>query len=265
VFVFLEDKKMRTALISLTLILCFSFSVAAQDVDKMPTIAVTGTIEIEAVPDEVIFSLEVTKLNKDLQTSKRLNDESVSKILELTRRFAVAPQNVKTTAITVEMKYETVRDPKNKIYDDDGDEIGKKVFKGYEVSKTVVVRLTDVSRFEEFFEEALKTGVTEVRNVSFETSKFREYKIQARELAMKAAREKAMAMAGAIGQTIGKAIYIGEGEGVVSVANRSSNFVISGSESNDNRSVGNFGGVTTTFALGAIQVKSSVTVIFLLN
>lgn len=256
---------MRIALISLTLVLCFSFSVPAQDVDKMPTIAVTGTVEIEAVPDEVVFSLEVTKINKDLQTAKRLNDESVSKILELTRRFAVLPQNVKTTAITVEMKYETVRDTKIKVYDEDGDEINKRIFKGYEVSKTVVARLTDVSRFEEFFEEALKTGVTEVSNVSFETSKFREYKIQARELAMKAAREKAIAMAGAVGQTIGKAIYIGEGEGVVSVANRSNNFIIAGQDNNDNKSAGNFQGVTTTFALGAIQVKSSVTVIFLLN
>jgi uncharacterized protein YggE len=256
---------LRLTLISLMLILCFGFSVAAQDVDKMPTIAVTGTVEIEGVPDEVVFSLEVTKLDKDLQTAKRLNDESVSKILELTRRFGVTPQNVKTTAITVEMKYATLRDPKNKIYNEDGEEIGKRIFKGYEVSKTVVARLTDVSRFEEFFEEALKTGVTEVSNVSFETSKFREYKIQARELAMKAAREKAMAMAAAIGQTIGKAIYIGEGEGVVSLVNRSNNFVISGQDNNDNRSVGDFQGVTTTFALGAIKVKSSVTIIFLLN
>ncbi|HEY0544083.1 MAG TPA: SIMPL domain-containing protein [Pyrinomonadaceae bacterium] len=256
---------MRLTLISLTLILCFGFSVSAQDVDKMPTIAVTGTVELEVVPDEVVFSLEVTKLDKDLQTAKRLNDESVSKILELTRRFGVTPQNVKTTAITVEMKYETVRNQKTKIYDEDGDEVVKRVFKGYEISKTVVARLTDVSRFEEFFEEALKTGVTEVSNVGFETSKFREYKIQARELALKAAREKAIAMTAAIGQTIGKAIYIGEGEGIVSVANRSNNFVITGQDNNDNRSTGNFQGVTTTFALGAIKVKSSVTIIFLLN
>lgn len=121
------------------------------------------------------------------------------------------------------MKHETVRDPNNEVYDEDGDEIGKRVFKGYEVSKTFVIKLTDVSRFEQFFEEVLKTGITEVNNVSFETSKYRELKVQARELAIKAAREKALAMAGAVNQTIGKAIQIGEGTGI---ASSRSNFVL---------------------------------------
>jgi uncharacterized protein YggE len=239
-----------------------SLPIFAQDVDKMPVITVTGTAEVEVAPDEVSVSLEVTKTDKDLQTAKRLNDESVGKILELTRRFAVSPQNVKTNSISVGMKYETVRDPKNKIYDEDGDEIGNRVFKGYEVSKTIVVKLTDISRFEQFFEDVLKTGLTEVGNVSFETSKFRENRVQARELAMKAAREKAVAMAAAINQTIGKAIYIQEGIatggiGISANGNRglSNNFTVSGGSS----------GISTTFAPGAIKVEASVTISFLLN
>lgn len=258
---------MRTILTVLFLALLWAMPASAQDIDKLPTITVVGTVEVEAVPDEVNFSLEVTKIDKDLQTAKRLNDESVSKILDLTRRFEVKPQNVKTAYISVEMKYETVRDPKKKVYDADGDEIGTRVFKGYEVSKTVVIKLTDVSRFEQFFEEVLKTGITEVRNVSFETSKYRELKVQARDLAIKAAREKAVAMAGAVNQTIGKAIYIGEGQGVASVSNsaRSNNFVIEGQDSNDNVASGNSSGVSATFAPGAIMVKSSVTIVFVLN
>lgn len=154
----------------------------------MPSVTVTGTAEVMVVPDEVVFSLDVTKTDKDLQVAKRTNDEIVAKVLELTRRFSIEPQNVKTDSISVEMKYEITRDPKKKIYDEDGDEIGTKVFKGYEVSKTVTVRLKEISRFEEFFSEALKTGITEVNSVRFETSKLRENKDKARDLAMKAAR-----------------------------------------------------------------------------
>lgn len=92
----------------------------------MPMIIVTGTAEVQVVPDEVIFSLDVTKIDKDLQIAKRLNDETVGKVLELTRRFSVLPQNVKTDYISVEMKYESIRDAKMKVYDEDGDEVGKK-------------------------------------------------------------------------------------------------------------------------------------------
>lgn len=249
---------MRTVLISFIVILCVGLSVSAQEIDKMPMITVTGTAEVMVAPDEVVFLLDVTKLNKDLQVAKRLNDETVSKVLELTRRFSVEPQNVKTDYVSVEMKYESIRDAKKKVYDEDGDEIGTKIFKGYQVSKTVIVRLTDISRFEEFFSESLKTGITEVNSVKFETSKLRENKDKARDMAMKAAREKAVAMAGSVGQTIGKAIRITEGN----TASQSYSLSVG---SNISGTVGSFSQGVATFAPGAIKVEAQVTVSFLLN
>jgi uncharacterized protein len=179
---------MKTLLILCAAAFLFCLPVSAQDIDTMPLITVTGSAEVSVVPDEVIFSLDVTKTDKDLQVAKRLNDETVGRVLELTRRFNVLPQNVKTDYITVEMKYEQIRDQKKKIYDEDGDEIGTRIFKGYEVSQTVIVRLLDIARFQEFFAEVLKTGINEVNSVKFETSKLRENKDKARDLAMKAAR-----------------------------------------------------------------------------
>src|SRR5690349_4438135 len=108
------------------------------------------------------------------------------------------------------MRYQFVRDPKNRIFDEDGDEIGTKTFLGYDVSTSVVIRLTDIKRFQDFFTEVMKTGLTEVDSVSFESSELISQRKRARELAMKAAYEKAAAMAGAVNQTIGKAIYITE-------------------------------------------------------
>jgi uncharacterized protein YggE len=254
---------MRKLLFLLFAVLCFSSLASAQEVSEMPTITVTGTAEVMIAPDEVIFSLDFTKTDKDLQVAKRLNDESVAKILELTKRFQILPQNVKTDSISVEMKYESIRDAKTKIYDEDGDEIGRKVFKGYEVSKTVTIKLTDISRFEEFFAETLKTGITEVDSVTFATSKLRENKDKARDLAMKAAREKATAMSASIGQTIGKALRITEGN----VSNQyisggvSSNIVASNYRTNN----GDFSENLATFAPGAIKVEAQVTVSFLLN
>lgn len=240
--------------------LCLGSFVVAQEIDQMPLITVSGTADVMIPPDEVVFSLDVTKTDKELAVAKRLNDETVGRILELARRFDVLPQNVKTDNISVDMIYQSVRDPKKKIYDEDGDEVGTKIFKGYEISKTVTVRLTDITRFEEFFAEVLKTGVTKVENVSFETSKLRENKDKARDMAMKAAREKAQSMAASVGQTIGKAVRINEGTVSGRTGNLSSNsntFVIDG-EGLGSESV-------ATFAPGAIKVEAQVTVSFLLN
>ena len=245
------------------------YATFSQDPEKRPTISVVGNAEVETMPDEVTFILDVTKNDKDLQIAKRQNDESVSKILELTRRFSIPAGNVKTDAISVEAKYQFIRDQKVRIVDEDGDETGKKIFLGYEVSKSVTVRLTDMSRFEEFFGEALKTGITEVSSVKFSTSKFLDIRIQAREMAMKAARDKAAAMAAAIGQRIGKAIFIQEG-----VADNSRNSSGYFGNFSANTAVRNATGpmpavstqsVTTTFAPGAIKVDSTVSVVFLLD
>ena len=250
---------MKRSISLIVTLLCLAFSSYAQEIDKLPVITVSGTAEVQIAPDEAVCSLDVIKTNKDLQTAKRLNDESVGKILELTRRFSIAPQNVQTTQIAVDMKYESIRDAKTRIYSDEGDEIGKRVFKGYEVSKTVTVRLTDLSRFDEFFTEVLQTGISGFNSVKFETSKLRENKDKAREMAMKAAKEKATAMAAAVGQNIGRAIKITEGNvGGQSYMNYSAN-------SNTAVTTGTFTESLVTFAPGAIKIEAQVTVSFQLN
>ncbi len=251
---------MRFLSFFLVLLFALNMESTAQILDSKSTITVTGSAEIRVQPDEVVLSLEVQKLNKDINIAKKQNDETVAKILDLTRRFGILPQNVQTNYIAVDMQYETASEYGRKIYDADG--LEKRVFRGYLVSKTVVVRLTEIARFEEFFSDVLKTGLTEVKNVYFETSKLRENRDKAREQAMKAAKEKATAMAAAIGQTIGKAITITEHapshSSFSAQQNVMSNFSAMGSGAS------NFEG-SETFAPGAIKVNAQVTVTFLLQ
>lgn len=234
---------------------------------KPPTIEVSGVAEIFVQPDEVLISLDITKLNKDLQIAKKEADTALSQVIDLTKRFNIKPEDVRTRNISVEMKNKFIRDPKNRTYDDDGEEIGTKVFLGYQVSSSVNVRMTDIGRFQAFLDEVLRTGVSEVNSVSFESSEIRKHKDKARELAMRAAYEKASAMAGAINQTIGKAILIREGK-------FSSSFTIDGAAGSANTFIrdGNTSSRPTvvskelaTFSPGAISISAEVSVIFLLN
>ena len=173
------------------------------DVSKAPTIEVTGTAEISVVPDEVSISLNVSKTDKNLNTAKSQNDQGVSAVIALTRKFGVDPKDVKTDFIAVREKNERRKLPGT-------DDEYHDVFVGYTVSKTVVVKLRDIKKFEEFFSEAVGSGISQINNVVYSTSQLRKHKDAARAMAIRAAREKAEALTREIGQTIGKAVSIEE-------------------------------------------------------
>ena len=231
------------------LLLSTSYYGQQVDIGKLPTISVTGTSEIQVVPDMVNFRLRVTKSDKLLTTAKDQNDANIAKLLDLTRKFAINSTDVKSDFISVKEKYDRIKQK--------GDEEFTDVFAGYTVSRTMIVRLRDLKRFEQFFTDVVQTGVTEVSDVTFESSELRKFKDQARAMAIRAAREKADAIAKEIGQTIGKAVSIVEEnvDGFRSpYANASSNsFSIDGVGANDDT------------AIGTISVKAQVKVDFLLN
>ena len=111
---------MKTTFLILLLSLAAAISVSAQSVGvrELPTIQVTGTAEIYVVPDEVTFSLRVSKSDKNLVTAKAQNDENVGKILALAKRFNIDSKDVKTDFITVAEKFDRKKiDPKDGEYE----------------------------------------------------------------------------------------------------------------------------------------------------
>ncbi|MDT4969733.1 MAG: uncharacterized protein QOJ64_4470 [Acidobacteriota bacterium] len=247
---------MRRTLLFFALLLFVTVSGArAQDKSDPPLITVTGQAEVKVAPDEVVFTLEVEKTDKDLAIAKNQNDESVRGVLGLARRFKVAAQDVKTDYISVEMKYTT-----DLVPDTDGESSAvrkvKREFVGYAVSKTIIIRFTDLGRFEDFFSEVLRAGVSRINSVEFRTSQLRKHRDEARALAIRAAKEKATALTKEIGQSIGKAYSIREEGYRSSAASNNFSTVTGGTFSADDDS---------TIAPGMITVTAQVTVSFILN
>lgn len=233
-------------------------SANAQNVNEMPTITVTGTAEIRVVPDEAIFNLSVVKINRDLKIAQQENDATVAQIINLAKQFNVPAQYIKTDVYEYEEKYTWT-----------GKDNEKRVFLGYEVSKDVVIRLTDMTKFEDLFREIIRSGVSKVEDVELQTTEIRKHKDRARAMAMKAAQEKAAAMAGEIGQSVGKAVMVREGvfsgspySNFSANSNVTSNTIGTGGQS---YSAGYSASENSTFSIGTISVKADVTVSFLLN
>ena len=119
----------------------------------------------------------------------------------------------------------------------------------------MVIDLRDVSRVEQLMTDVLKAGVNGIDDIDFRSTQIRKHKDQARVMAIRAAREKAVALTGEIGQTIGKAYSIVE-EGT---SREFSNSV----GSNTRSSVGgNYSETEGTIALGQISISARVVVSF---
>jgi uncharacterized protein YggE len=207
-------------------------------------------------PDQVLFTLEVITINKDLIAAKTANDAGSAKVLAVARAHQVTPQDVQTVNLTVTPKYSTPAAGS-----------GGHVFLGYEVTNRVIITLKALNKIESFLGDALSAGVNRVINISFENSQIRKYREQVRETAVKNAQEKARAYAQRLGQNIGKAYSITEegAEGGVFGGG-------GGGGGGDNEVVDLAGAAgqsvirrEVTFAIGQIKIEERIIVSFLLE
>jgi hypothetical protein len=160
-------------------------------------ITVTGEAQVKVPPDEVILTLGVETWDKNLAAAKHHNDEIVLRVLEVAGDHSVAPQHVQTDYISIEPRY------RSGTYEP-GD------FIGYFVRKTIVITLKDITAFEELLSDSLEAGATHVHGIEFRTSELRKHRDEARALAIRAAREKAVALAGELDQDVGRPTDIRE-------------------------------------------------------
>jgi uncharacterized protein YggE len=81
------------------------------------------------------------------------------------------------------------------------------------VRKTIVIKLKDLSKFDSLLTEALDLGANYVLGIQFRTTELRKHRDEARGLAIRAAQEKAIALAGELGETVGAPRTIYEQQG----------------------------------------------------
>ncbi len=168
--------------------------------DSTPrTITVAGDAEIKVAPDEVILTLGVETRHKELAEVKRQNDQRMKEVLAAALASGIAGKDIRTDYLNLAPEY----DYQNQ----------QRTFVEYIQRTTIVITLREVSRFETLLTSVLQAGVEYIHGIDFRTSELRKYRDEARALAMKAAKEKAIALAGVLGQKVGKPRSIQEGSG----------------------------------------------------
>jgi uncharacterized protein len=214
------------------------------------TISVSGESEIRVAPDEVVLTLGVETFHAQLAAAKADNDARVAAVLAAARERRVPDERVRTDFMQIEPRYQSRTD--------------QLVHVGYVVRKTIVVTLRDVAAFDAVLGAAVAAGATHIHGIDFRTTELRAHRDRARALAVDAAREKAEAMAGRLGQRIGAPLTITEGSSGWWSGYRSGWGQRSSSMSQNSLEEvgGGEGAGDGSISPGQIAVKGSVTVTF---
>lgn len=239
---------MRFCTCLLAAVFIFSFQSVAQEmpVHAPPrSISTTGESIVYVVPDEVIVNFGVQTFDPSLDKAKNQNDEQSTRLLKAIKSLGVEDKHVKTDTLNVEIRYENNR----------------RGIEGYETRRIYSITLKDTKLLERLIDSGLKNGANLLYGFEFKTSELRKHRDQARKMAIKAAKEKAIALAGELDMKIGKPRTISEGSIGYFGRSFNGNMYANTSQNAVQTAVGGGEG-GETLPLGQMAVQASVSVTF---
>jgi uncharacterized protein YggE len=219
----------RVAAVFVSLVFLANLAWADADDKRLITVTAEGVMKVD--PDKALIKLGVESWNADPLVAKRQNDAKLKKIQTLAKSFKMGNDDIEVSRISIEPTYRR----------------GVPDFTGCYIRRTVILKLKEVSKFEDVLLHSLKAGANKIHSIEFRTTKLKDLKDQARAKAIKAAKQKAGTMASELGKEVGTPHSIREDECKWYTA-----------------SGGKKGGSSSAedSALGKILVKSKVTISF---
>ena len=245
---------MKYLILTTLVILIALCTIEAQQLDEHPIITVNGDAVVTVQPDQILINFGIETWDKDIMTAKQKNNEIMKKAITVIKESGVPDKDIQTDYLSVEPRY--------------NDNYEKKDLIGYFIRNTFVVTMSDPEKVEDLVTAVLQSGVNYIHSINFQSTEFKKYREQARELALNAAKEKAEKMASALGQSIGNPLQISEGYGGFDwwYYNSWSGWGYGRSNTMSQNIVQNIPGgsdqISETIALGKISIKANVSVTF---
>ena len=253
--------------------------VNANDEPTHPTISVTGNAEVRVVPDEAVLTFSIDSRNADLNAAVKDNDDRIKAVTAFLEKSKIAAEDIRTEVITIRPIFEpaqngwrkavptavfpqgsnasllpAVRPPSAKP-PQPRDKMAKAKPIGYAARRSLSITIKDLKSFEDIYRGLIGKGVNDVGGIQFRTTELRKHRDAARLQAVKAAREKATAMAGELGATLSSVQTVTESNTPVR-----SSFI-----QNSISPVDIFSESNSSIAAGVIEIQARVHVVFRLS
>jgi uncharacterized protein YggE len=147
--------------------------------DSSRLIQVSGVAVVNVMPDRALIKLGVQSNGRSAKEAQVKNSATINAVTKALKTLGIEAKDISTDWYTIEPVY--------KDYD-------SLYIEGYRIHNTIEITMRDVGKSNDAIVTAFQAGANQVIDVQFYTSELRKYRDQAREAAMKAAREKADAL-----------------------------------------------------------------------
>ena len=225
-----------------------------------PQISLSGSAEVKVAPDEIMLNVGVETRAETLNPARLENDQKIAAVLAFLKQSKIKDADIQMDYINIQPDYR---------YENGSSESHVKPI-AYLVRKNLEIRLTEVAGFQDVLTGMLTNGVNYVNGIDYRTTQLRKYRDQARSMAARAAKEKALALTAELGAKLGKVNSItaydssgysgspwGMNRGFNGFNGQVQNAVATGGGTSDNAG--------DTFAAGQISVSATVNVSFLIE
>ncbi len=151
---------------------------------------IQGEGKIKVKPDIAVISLGIVTENKEIEKSQKENDLITNKVIKALKELGVDKEDIETTAYYINKTYDYVD--------------GKQEFRGYEVRHYLQITIRDIKKVGKAYNVAVENGANLANDIIFNVSNAEMYYLQALNLAIQNAKQKAKSMAKTLGIILNK-------------------------------------------------------------
>ncbi|MGI2168902.1 oxidative stress defense protein [Shewanella sp. MF05960] len=186
------NKILLTSLISSSLFaLTATSSVATVQAAELSFahIETVGTSTIEASADMAIINVAVSIEAANAKSAKDEADEAVSQFMQRLLKAGIDKKHIQTANLQLNPQYRYVQNE-------------PRVLTGYSANRQITVTVMELNMLNELLDSALVQGVNQVNNIELKSSKEADMITQARQAAIKDAKQKADSLAKGFGEQV---------------------------------------------------------------
>jgi len=204
-------------LVVLTLFLMVSIDHLSKTATNINTVSFDGEGRIFTKPDIAAVSFSILTEAATSKAAQDDNSKKSQKVVDFLKNQGIEEKDIKTSGYNVYPQYSYPRpcplslNQSGVTYpciEDDQQKIS-----GYQVNQSFEVKVRDLEKVSSVLDGLVTAGANQVNNLGFQIDDMEKVKNQARELAIKDAKEKASILKKQIGIRLGKIVNYYEGGG----------------------------------------------------
>lgn len=178
------------------LLIAAPLAASAQSVSAARTITVSAEAEMRQAPDRVTLQVGIQEQAKTLAEAQKRTNEQLKALDRVAKDMQIPADKIQTTYSNTNPNY-TYKD-------------GKRIFEGYNVNHQISIILDAPDKLGPLMEKLTAAGIDEINNVQYGLKDEQSAKTEALKKAAAGARKKAEAVAGAMGEKLGKLLSLNE-------------------------------------------------------